>query len=296
MKRSEFDWNQARAFLATAQEGSLSAAARSLGQTQPTLGRQVAALEEDLGVTLFERVGRALVLTETGHELLKHVKAMGEAADRLNIAASGKAEDIDGEVRISATDLVSVHILPAAIRKIQAAAPKLRVEIVAVNEISDLLRREADIAIRHLRPEQPDLVARLVSEETASLYASERYIERFGFPSDPRNLSTHRFVGHGQDAVLIERLFGMGLDLGPENFLLSSENGSVNWRLVELGFGITIISDTVAEMTPGVIRLFPEIEPVKFPVWLTTHREIHTSRKIRLVFDILGEVLSEMGR
>ncbi len=141
-----------RAFLATAEAGSLSAAARRLGQTQPTLSRQVAALEADLGVMLFERVGRSLELTQAGLELLEHSKSMGNAANRIALAASGQVQSIEGQVRITAGDVMSAYILPDALRKIRAQAPMLRIEVVATNDLRDLVRREADIAIRHVRP------------------------------------------------------------------------------------------------------------------------------------------------
>ncbi|MEQ9004201.1 MAG: LysR family transcriptional regulator, partial [Pseudomonadales bacterium] len=118
-----FDWNQVRAFLATAEEGSLSAAARVLHQTQPTLSRQVTALERALGVTLFERGHREVRLTGAGLELLEHVRAMAEAANRVSLAASGQSHAIEGHVRITATELLATHHLPAMLRKLRERAP-----------------------------------------------------------------------------------------------------------------------------------------------------------------------------
>lgn len=293
MDLNQFDWNQARAFLATAEEGSLSAAARRLGQTQPTLGRQVAALEADLGVTLFERVGRGLELTQSGRELLSHVQTMDQAAHRLTLAARGKAEEIEGEVRITASDLLSYYVVPDAISKIRLVAPKLKIEIVAANEIQDLLRREADIAIRHIRPEQPDLVARLVREGGAGFYATPSYIERFGTPLSPADCPSHQFIGYGDDATLIGHLQNYNIHLQPENILLGSANGIVAWGLVQRGFAIGVMSHDIARMTPGLVRVLNNVREIKIPMWLTTHREIHTSRKIRLVFDILAETLAK---
>ncbi|MDH5452601.1 MAG: LysR family transcriptional regulator, partial [Paracoccaceae bacterium] len=142
-----FDWNHMRAFLATAEGGSLSAAARALGQTQPTLGRQVAALEAQLGIMLFERVGRSLALTQSGRDLLEHVRSMGEAANRISLAASGQSQSIEGRVRITASDIMSAYVLPPVLRHLRQLAPLLDIDIVAANDIRDLMRREADIAI-----------------------------------------------------------------------------------------------------------------------------------------------------
>jgi len=143
-----FDWNHARAFLATVEEGSLSAAARALGLTQPTLGRQVAALEAELDVVLFERVGKSLILTETGLELLEHMKKMYEAANRVSLSASGQSQAIEGRVRITASDIMSAYILPTALQKIREIAPLLQIEIVSSNQIRDL--RSLYLSVAHI--------------------------------------------------------------------------------------------------------------------------------------------------
>jgi DNA-binding transcriptional LysR family regulator len=139
-----FDWNQARAFLATVDEGSLSAVARVLGQTQPTVGRQVAALEQELNVTLFERVGRSLIVTQSGRELLDHVRSMAKSAERISLAASGQSQTIDGQVRITASDVLSVWMLPPFLAQLRQLAPRLGIDVVAANDIRDIQRREAD--------------------------------------------------------------------------------------------------------------------------------------------------------
>src|SRR5690606_38189732 len=154
MEKSAFDWNQVRALLATVEAGSLSAAARQLGLTQPTLGRQVAALEAALGVTLFERVGRKLVLTQAGRELIAPLQTMGEAANRISLIASRQAQAVEGVVRITTSDVYAVHVLPPFLKRVRALAPNLVIDILASNEVEDLLRRRADIAIRHVRPQQ----------------------------------------------------------------------------------------------------------------------------------------------
>ncbi len=290
-----FDWNQVRAFLATAEEGSLSAAGRALGLTQPTLGRQVAALEADLGVTLFERVGRSLSLTQSGLELLDHVRAMGEAANRISLVASGQSQTIEGQVRITASDIFSAHLLPPVLERLRAAAPLLSIDIVAANDIRDLLRREADIAIRHVRPTQPELIARLVQEAAAHFYASRRYLETHGTPRSYADLTDHDFIGYGDPDRMIAFLEERGIALTRANFRLGSQSGVVAWEMARSGLGISVMSDQVAAACPEMQRLFPEAEPIVFPVWLATHRELHTSRRIRLVFDLLADYLTDNG-
>lgn len=287
-----FDWNRMRAFLATAEEGSFSAAARALGQTQPTLGRQVAALEDELGVTLFERVGRSLALTDAAVELMEHVRTMAEAASRISLTASGQSQAIEGKVRITASDVLSAYQLPAFLARLRQIAPLLEIDVVAANDIRDLQRREADIAIRHVRPERSDLIARLVREATAHFYAARSYLERRGKPDSIASLSEHDFIGFGDPGRTIELLRPLGISLSRDNFRLTSESGVVAWEMVRHGLGLTLMSDELGAATPEVERVLPDMESIVFPIWLATHRELHTSRRIRLVFDELAAFLS----
>ena len=177
-----FDWNQARSLLAVAEEGSLSAAAIALKVTQPTISRQLAALETELNVTLFERTGRSVVLTEAGFDLLDHVRSMADAANLMSLAASGKSQAIEGQVRITASEMTAAFLLPSTLDRLRATAPDLEIEIVADNTVRDLLLREADIALRHVRPDQPNLIAKLVREELMRFYAVASYVEKHGDP------------------------------------------------------------------------------------------------------------------
>ncbi len=288
-----FDWNHIRAFLATAETGSLSAAARLFGQTQPTLSRQIAALEADLGVMLFERIGRSLEITQAGVELLEHTRTMGEAANRIVLTASGQAQSIEGQVRITASDIMSAYILPDLLRQVRAQAPRLRIEVIASNDIRDLMRREADIAIRHVRPDQPDLIAKLVREAQGHFYATTEYLNRAGRPKSKHDLSQHEFISFGDTGQMIAYLKPLGIHLSDENFRLGSQNGIVSWEYAKQGFGIAPMSTQVGDATPGVERVLPEMEAITFPIWLTAHRELHTSRRIRLVFDLLAEFLAK---
>ncbi|MEM7424990.1 MAG: LysR family transcriptional regulator [Pseudomonadota bacterium] len=291
-----FDWNQARAFLATAEEGSLSAAARALGQTQPTLSRQVAALEDDLGVMLFERAGRSLSLTKAGLELLDHFRSMRDAANRISLTASGQSQAIEGEVRVTATNVAATRYLPAMLKRLRQMAPAIRIDIITSNEVRDLTRREADIAIRHARPTQPDLIARLVGETTAHLYASTGYLEEIGNPKTLADLSEADFIGFDQPERLVQVLTGLGVPFSPDKCKLITASGTVMYELVRHGLGISILAKDTAEEMPGVEQVLPDLAPIPVPVWLVTHRELHTSRRIRLVFDLLAEEFSRLMR
>jgi DNA-binding transcriptional LysR family regulator len=287
------DWNRARAFLATAEAGSLSAAARKLALTQPTLSRQVAALEAELGVTLFERIGKKLVLTESGASLLEHARAMGEAALAMTFAASGRAEAIEGRVTLSTTDGYAAYVLPEIVARIRREAPQVTLVIVASNSLSDLQRREADIAIRHVRPEGDTLIGRLVRESTAHFYASRSWVARNGHPASPADIAPHDFIGFEQSDRFADFMRGQGTRATADGFRLVSESSVAVWEMVKSGLGVSLMSREIAQRAQDVVELFPDLEPPRFPVWLVTHRELRTSRRIRLVYEILAE---ELGR
>lgn len=289
----DLNWNHLRAFLTTAKAGSLSAAAAQLGQTQPTLSRQVAALEAELGVLLFERIGKQLELTRVGIDLLEHLRPMGAAAEQVALTASGQSQSIAGLVRITASDVFSAHRLPDVVHLLRDQAPDLHVEIIAANDIRDLMRREADIAIRHVAPEQPDLIARKLNEISGYFYASRTYLEHHGTPQSYAELPQHDFVGFGDPNRMIDTLAPMGISLTTRNFRCGSESGLVAWELAKQGFGIIPMVSSLGDTTPDMERLLPQTSPFQIPVWLVTHRELHTSRRIRLVYDTLADFLSK---
>jgi len=291
-KSVKFDWNRARAFLVTAEEGSLSAAARALGLTQPTLGRQVAGLENELGVALFERGGHGLTLTPGGLELLQHARAMGAAAGRVSLAAGGQSHSIEGSISITASEIYSAHLLPPAIARLRRVAPGIRVEIVASNATVDLQRREADIAIRSFRPTQPDLFARLIGEDRARLYATPEYLALIGNPVIPADLSRAEIIGFDDTDVMVNGLNKLGLSLTRANFPVQTTNHLVQWEMIRQGIGIGVVPEWLGDNDPRLRRALPDLTPLEFPVWLTAHRELNTSRRVRLVFDLLAETLA----
>lgn len=288
----KFDWNRARAFLVTAEEGSLSAAARALGMAQPTLGRQVDALEQELGVVLFERAGRGLILTPSGYQLLEHVRDMGDAANRMSLAATGQSSSIGGTICITASDIYAANILPPIINKLRIIEPSIKVEIVATNRPSDLRRREADIAIRNFRPTEPDLIAKKVIEVPGRLYVAKEYIQRVGPFNTPDELSKADFVNIDSTGGMMAILNNMGLSLSEDNFPLLSENMQVAWEMVKQGLGVGVMDGRIGDAEPLVQRALPDLAPIMFPIWLVAHRELNTSPRIRLVFDLLAKELA----
>lgn len=287
----KLDWNQLRAFLETAETGSLSAAARKLGLTQPTLSRQVAAIEQRMGVTLFERVGKAMALTPTGMDLLEHARAMGTAAQALGVAASGRSQEAGGVVSVSATDAVAFYLLPPLVRQLRDKEPGIAVEVISSNALSDLLRREADIAIRHVKPEQPELIARLIRETSASFYASKDWVKIHGHPRSAEDATHLPFVGSDRSGQYLGYLRQHGLPLSEANFSCYSDHSVAHWGLVCQGMGIGAMMDEIAHATPGIVRVLDDVPPVIFPIWLVTHRELRTARRIRVVFEALAQGL-----
>jgi DNA-binding transcriptional LysR family regulator len=288
----QLDWNQLKAFLETAETGSLSAAARKLGLTQPTLSRQVAAIEQSMGVTLFERVGKTMALTHTGLDLLEHARAMGVAADALRLAATGRSEALGGVVSVSASDAVAAYLLPPLVRQLREQEPGIAIEVISSNALSDLLRREADIAIRHVKPEQPDLIARLIRETSANFYASEDWVKIHGHPRTAKDATQLPFVGSDRSGQYLAYMRQHGLPLSEANFSCYSDHTVAHWALVRQGMGIGAMMDEIARKTPGTVRVLNDVPPIKFPIWLVTHRELRTSRRIRVVFEMLAQGLA----
>lgn len=285
------DWNQARAFCATADAGSLSAAARRLGLTQPTLSRQVAALEGVLGVTLFDRIGKKLALTEAGLGLIEHARSMAAAADAMALAAAGRSQHIEGRVTISATDAISAYLLPGLVARMRQLAPQITLAIVASDFLSDLRRREADIAIRHVRPTEPELIARRVSDMTAHFYAAESWLARHGTPASVEDLRGAEVLGFEPVERFSEHLQSAGIGIDPGQFRIVSGNSVVLWEMVRHGVGVCLMLQEIAERMPDVVRLLPDLKGTPVPVWLVSHRELHTNPRVRIVFDFLAEGL-----
>lgn len=293
-KSINFDWNRARAFLVTAEEGSFSAAAKALKVTQSTLGRQVSALEDELEIALFERVGKGIEITPGGLELLEHVRRMGEAANRLSISALGQASNIQGNVTISATEATAIYLLPPILKDLRQEEPEIQIEIIATNSTSDLRKREADIAIRNLQPQHQDLIAQKLKDSTAYLYATPEYISAQGPFREKADLNKASFVGLVDNAKFLAGLNKLGLDLTPQNFIYATENHIVHWSFVKCGAGIGVMPKYVGDEDPDVQRVLPNFISINIETWVVSHKELKTSRRIRFVFDFLVNALNSL--
>lgn len=291
-----FDWNQARAFLATAEQGSYTAAAKALGVSQPTLGRQVAALEQSLGILLFEKAGRGLTLTANGQALLCHVRAMAEAANAFSLGAAGRSDTLEGRVCISATIMVATYVLPPLLRQLRQEAPGISLEVLATDATSDLRKREADIAIRHFQPQQGELIAKALPNAYAHLYAHPDYLARLAPLQQPSDLAQAELIGFSDNTPLIEALNQHGYPVHSNHFTLFTDNHLVHWQLVKEAAAVGIIPNFVGDTEPSVQRLFPQTAGFEFPNYLVVHPELRTTRRVRLVFDFLDAKLSAFYR
>jgi DNA-binding transcriptional LysR family regulator len=289
-KSVKFDWNHTRAFLVTAEEGTLSAAAKALGMTQPTLSRQVSALEAQTQTTLFERVGQRLVLTDSGIELLEHARSMGNAALQFSLAASGQSQQIEGSVAISAGELDAVYRLPKIIAKLRQAEPGIDIEVIVTNQSSDLKRREADIAIRSFRPTQDDLIAKKLGEEVIWLYGTEDYLAQFPTFSDTSEI---QIIGFNQNIDLSDVLNQQGWSVSKQNFGLITSFQILQLELCKEGLGIIFFPEFIGDKDPSLVRAFEHMGPAfQLPVWLVCHQELRTNLRVRRVFDFIAQELS----
>ena len=290
--RDGFDWSRARAFLVTAEQGSFSAAARAMGVSQPTVGRQVAALEAELGVTLFERLGTHLQLTQTGTGLLEQVRAMRDAAQQVSLMAAGQSALLEGAVAITASEAVAAHLLPPIVADLRRRHPGIEIELVVSNQTQDLQRREADIAIRNVRPTQPDLFAKKIRDTRAHLYASRDYLERVGPLRVVGDLDRVEIFGFDHSSQMMDMLQSMGLPVQPSQVAIISANHLVQWSLCKHGLGVCFMMEEVGDAEPLVQRVLADLPAIPIPIWLVCHRELHTSRRIRVVFDRIAAGLA----
>jgi DNA-binding transcriptional LysR family regulator len=286
----KFDWNNTRAFLVTAEEGTLSAAAKSLGLTQPTLSRQVAALEAEMGITLFERVGQRLVLTEAGMALLEFARSMGAAASQFSLGATGQSQQIEGTVVISAGELDAVFRLPKIIAKLRLAESGIDIEVVVTNETSDLKRREADIAIRSFRPTQNDLIVKKLGEENIWLYGTEDYLQRLPLLSETSDI---QIIGFDRSNGVSDVLNQQGWNLTKQNFRLVTSFQMLQLELCKEGLGLVFLPEDMEGRYPSLVRAFEHMGPaLKLPVWLVCHQELRTSPRVRRVFDFIAKEMA----
>ena len=286
-----FDWALVRSFLAVLDAGSLLGAARKLGAQQPTLSRQVAQLEAQLGAPLFERTGRGVVPTALALAIADAARQMEHGADALAQALAGRRAAATGVVRITTSEVAAVWLLPPVLAQLQAAEPGIQVELVASNALTNLLRREADIAVRMVRPAQQSLVARKLGDIPIVAAAHASYLARAGTPREPVDLLQHRLIGYDRDDTMRRGFAALGLPVTREHFTLRTDSQVAYGRLVASGAGIGFVARYNLAHWPGVVPLLPMLKIPPLPCWLAVHREIRGNALVRRVYDFLAEAL-----
>ena len=287
-----FEWGLIRSFLAALEQGSLLGAARTLKTSQPTVGRHIAELESQLGVVLFERTGRGLVPSTTALQLLDAARNMESGALQLAQTLSGAQSQASGTVRITASVPVAVNLMPPLLARMRQALPEIQVELVSSNQVSNLLRREADIAVRMVRPDQASLVAKKIGEVGLGAYAHRSYLARRGQPRQPAELLRHELIGSDGDPAILRGFQAMGYPVTRASFALRSDDFMVQWQAVRAGLGVGFCADYLARTEPDVLPVLPGLLRIPpLPMWLAVHREIRTNRRIRSVYDFLAEAL-----
>lgn len=287
----EPDWSLLRAFLEVAQQGSLSGAAVALGGSQPTLSRQIAQLEAQLGEVLFERTTRGVRLTEAGAALREPVERMREQALRFALVAAGRSQQLAGTVRLTASEIVSTFLLPTLLRGLRQAHPEIEIELVATNAVENLLEREADIALRMARPAQDALVSRRLADVPLGLYATRAYVDAHGWPT-PQDMLRHHWVGYDRSEQMLRGFRDAGIQVDKHLFGFRCDDQVVAWHAVLAGMGIGVGLVSVAALSPALVRVLPDLPVPALPLWITTPHALRRTPRVKRVFDTLAQALA----
>lgn len=287
------DWNLLKSFVAVAETGSLSAAARKIEVSQPSVGRHVAELERQLGIKLFRRGRAGYELSEDGIALLGRARAMREQAEAISRLALGATEAVAGTVRIAASEVVSAYVLPSMTAAFAEMEPGIEIEIVASNQVENLLRRDADIAIRMVEPSQLDLVARKITDIPLTACAATSYLDRRGRPASPAEIVGHDLVGYDRGMELIDGFREFGVEIDRHGFRFRTDNQIVFWEAIRTGNGIGFAQVPLVDREPLVEVILPGLPLPSLPMWIAMHRDVRTSARIRRVADFLYEQLRD---
>ena len=291
---STITWEWYRSFLGVLREGSLSGAARALDLTQPTVGRHVAALEAHVGQSLFVRTPAGLLPTEAALSLRPYAEAMDSTAAALERTARSHGDGVRGVVRVTASEVVGVEVLPQLIADLRERHPELVIELVLSNKVQDLLRREADIAVRMTPPKQEQLIARRVGVIEVGLHAHERYLKAHGTPRSMRALidEGHALIGYDQPAPYVRELARRYPVMARERFAVRADSDLAHLALIRAGVGLGLCQVAVAKRDPALKRVLKRELGIPLETWLTMHEDLRDSPRCRVVFEALVEGLA----
>lgn len=287
----KLDWSLVQTFLTVAETGSLSEAARRLGISQPTAGRQIRQVEEHLQVTLFHRQPRGLKLTEAGTALIPHARAMAEAMHGLQLAAAGRSETLSGPVRITASVFTAFHHLPPVLAQLRQDEPEITVDLVPSDRAENLLFREADIAVRMFRSEQLDIVTRHLGEMRLGLYAARSYVARRGQPTRMEEFFDHDIIGYDRSELILRGMRNIGIDVQRDWFATRTDDQCVYFELIRAGCGIGFAQCLAGDRDPDLVRVLPDMPMPTLPLWLAAHEAVRHTPRVARVWRALEEGL-----
>ncbi len=286
------DWSLVRAFLAVAETGSLSAAARKLGTSQPTLGRQIRQIETSLDLNLFARRPRGLDLTDSGAALLPHARQMAEAMTALALTAAGQTADVRGTVRLTASAVVAHYALPPIIAHIRRAEPLIQIELVASDSSDNLLFREADIAVRMYRSTQLDIITRHLGDLRLGVFASRTYLERRGWPRQAKDLLDHDLIGYDRNDLILRHMRALGWPATREMFAIRCDSQTTYMALIQAGCGIGFAQVGIMGKDPEMVELQLGLDLPHLPVWLAAPQAMRNTPRIARVWNLLADGLA----
>lgn len=289
------DWSLYRTFLAVMEAGSLSGAARALGIAQPTVGRHIEALEAALGgKPLFTRSPGGLRPTRTAQALAPHAGAMAAAAQTLARTAAGEAEAMSGVVRLTASDIVGTEILPAMLTEFRDTWPDIDIELVLSNRQEDLLRRDADIAVRMARPTQDALLARRIGAIPLIFHAHQGYLQKHGQPRTMDELTGHTLIGYDRTAPNIEGVDTLPFEVTRDLFAIRTDSELGQLALLRAGIGVAPCQRLIAARDPNLVPILEGQFALSLEMWVVMHEDLRADPRLRALFDHLVKGLSEV--
>ena len=283
------DWNWIRVFLAVCEQGSLSAAARNLGMSQPTLSRHIQQMEHATGLNLFKRTTQGLTPTAAAQNLLAPCQQMQQVAHGLEREISGQNQTLQGNIRVSANELVGSYLLPAAITEFQNLHPKVSLELLIDNQVSNLNKREADMALRMFRPTQADLVVKRLPNLPLAMFGQVDYLQKYGTPTSVQELEGHKLIGFDQVSTYLDQAQERGWPLSRDSFVVRTDNLLTQIALLKSGAGLVVTHKALGEALPNVKQVVAEIDIPELEFWLVCHSDVHYNRAIREFMLFLGK-------
>ncbi|MDU9394110.1 LysR family transcriptional regulator [Pseudomonas sp. zfem002] len=288
------NWNDARVFLALARQQTLRGAAREMNVDQATVSRRIAAMEHALGSTLFLRTASGYQLTEVGESVLEIAERMEVSAIELVRRAQGQDRALSGEVRVTTTDSLAVDFVIPAVARLHARHPQVRITLNSSSDLLNLSRRDADIAIRTLKPDNPDLVVRRLASWPMGLFAAQAYLDAHGEPARGTAFAGHDLVMYEpwlQDA----QASLAGEPIGAGRIVMTGNTSILVRSALKAGIGLGEIPLYMGQQD-GLVRLWPECQRSKpYEVWMVTHGDFRHTARIRAVIDALVQAFEELS-